>query len=445
MLHEFLTVHRDEIITRTREKLTDRPWPLASTSELENGVSLFLDQVSRALESDAEGTPVSETAIAASATQHGRELLSMGFNVSQVVHDYGDICQAITELVIERQALITPREFHHLNRCLDSAIAQAVTEHARVTALARASEETERTAQLAHEIRDLLNTAVFAFEALKRGTVAINGSTGAVLGRSLLALRDLIASTMSDIRLTANHQHRERISAKSFCDSIALAARLNADCRGVEFTAHPVAPEPVLHVDPQLLGSAVMNLLNNAFKFTRVGGQVVLRTFQHGDRFRIEVEDECGGILEHQGDLFRLLRNVAAPIARGSAWSRSPGKLPPHDGEILSGMFRVTAASSRWTFPAAEERRTRAWRLSGGRCGCVCPRSFYGLTRPTAASRGRCLRSVGTHVPGAGTRGTTAPRGALDCTTQSVSRPPTGESFDRYVTAPVAIDGDDLL
>ena len=96
----------------------------------------------------------------------------------------------------------------------------------------------------------MLNTAVFAFEALKRGTVAINGSTGAVLGRSLTALRDLIASTMSEIRLTANLQHRERISAKSFCDSIALAARLNADYRGVEFTAHPVAPEPVLDVDP---------------------------------------------------------------------------------------------------------------------------------------------------------------------------------------------------
>ena len=80
---------------------------------------------------------------------------------------------------------------------------------------------------------------------------------------------------------------------------------LNADYRGVEFTAHPVAPEPVLDVDRQLLGSAVMNLLNNAFKFTRVGGQVALRTFQHGDRFRIEVEDECGGIPEHQGDLFR--------------------------------------------------------------------------------------------------------------------------------------------
>ena len=34
MLHEFITTYRDAIITRTREKLTDRPWPLVSTSEL---------------------------------------------------------------------------------------------------------------------------------------------------------------------------------------------------------------------------------------------------------------------------------------------------------------------------------------------------------------------------------------------------------------------------
>ena len=58
----------------------------------------------------------------------------MGFDVSQVVHDYGDICQAITELAREQKAPITVKEFHTLNRCLDAAIAEAVTEHARITA-----------------------------------------------------------------------------------------------------------------------------------------------------------------------------------------------------------------------------------------------------------------------------------------------------------------------
>ncbi len=305
LLHEFLSAHRDEVITRTREKLTNRPWPLASTSQLDHGVPLFLDQLTRALEADAQGVALSEIPIAESATLHGRELLSLGFNVSQVVHDYGDVCQALTELAIERRSPITAREFHLLNRCLDTAMAEAVTEHARVTALARTTEETERLGQLAHEVRDLLNTAVFAFEVLKRGTVAINGSTGAVLGRSLMALRDLVATSLSDIRLTANQQRGERIPLASFCQGIAAAAQLNADYRGIGFTAMPVDPNLYLEGDPQLLGSAVMNLLNNAFKFTRAGGHVVLRALPFDDRLRIEVEDECGGIPEGQDDLFQ--------------------------------------------------------------------------------------------------------------------------------------------
>ncbi|HTS82385.1 MAG TPA: hypothetical protein VMH40_17410 [Myxococcaceae bacterium] len=56
----------------------------------------------------------------------------MGFTVAQVVHDDGNVCQAITELAIERNPLINAEDFHTLNRCLDTAIAEAVTEHARL-------------------------------------------------------------------------------------------------------------------------------------------------------------------------------------------------------------------------------------------------------------------------------------------------------------------------
>jgi CheY-like chemotaxis protein len=38
----------------------------------------------------------------------------LGFTVSQVVHDYGDICQAVSELAIEQNAPITTDEFKTL-------------------------------------------------------------------------------------------------------------------------------------------------------------------------------------------------------------------------------------------------------------------------------------------------------------------------------------------
>lgn len=63
---------------------------------------------------------------------------------------------------------------------------------------------------------------------------------------------------------------------------------------GVEFEA-----------DHQLLGSAVMNLLGNALKFTRAGGQVVLRTNVGAGKVAIEIQDECGGLPGAPADLFK--------------------------------------------------------------------------------------------------------------------------------------------
>jgi signal transduction histidine kinase len=305
MLHDFITAHRDVIIARSREKLTNRPWPLASTSELENGVPLFLTQLAEALRWETMETPFSNLAISASAARHGAELLALGFDVSQVVHDYGDICQAVTELALERQAPITIEEFHTLNRCLDMAIAEAVTEHGRISAASRSTEEVERLGQLAHEIRDMLNTSLLAFHSLKKGTVAVNGNTAAILGRSLLSLRDLVDTTLADIRMAANSQRRERVSLLAFLNEIGVAGGLHAEYRGLDFVIEPLDPELAVSADPQLLASAVMNLLTNAFKFTPAGGRVVLRARREAGRVLVEVEDQCGGIPATKGNPFQ--------------------------------------------------------------------------------------------------------------------------------------------
>jgi signal transduction histidine kinase len=305
VLHEFISSYRDPIIARAREKLTDRPWPLASTSELEHGVPLFLTQLSETLRLEATLTPFSQKTLGASATKHGRELRTLGFNISQVVHDYGDICQAITEVAVEQHLPITTQEFHTLNRCLDTAIAEAVTEHARITAESRSTEEIERFGQLAHELRDILTTAVLAFDVLKKGKVAINGSTGTVLGRSLMSLRDLIDNTLSDIRMAANIQRRERVPVADFLSEIAIAGNLHAEHRAVQLSIDQVDSRLAVNADRQLLASAVMNLLNNAFKFTHAGGHVVLRAPHENGRVRFEVEDECGGIPDGIEDPFK--------------------------------------------------------------------------------------------------------------------------------------------
>jgi signal transduction histidine kinase len=336
MLHEFIATYRDAIIRRSREKLTARPCPSATTTELENGVALFLTQLSQTLQHEESGMLYSPAAIGSTATLHGRELLARGFTVSQVVHDYGDICQAVTELAIEQNARITTAEFHTLNRCLDTATADAVTEHARLTAESRSAEEAERSGRVAHETRDLLNTALLAFEALKRGTVAINGSTGAVLGRSLTNLRDLVDSTLAEVRMAAKHQRRERVRVASFLEPIAAASRLHAADRGLQFVVDSIDAELAVKADPQILGSAVTNLVNNAFKFTRAGGRVVLKARQKDAQVVIEVEDECGGLPEGKDDPFQSFgeRRGADRTGLGLGLSIARKAVEAHGGDI---------------------------------------------------------------------------------------------------------------
>jgi signal transduction histidine kinase len=336
MLYEFIVMNRQEIIARTSERVRGRSWPSVATGEVEHGVPLFLTQLAETLRLEATATPFPGDAIGATAARRGGDLLRLGFNVSQVVHDYGDICQVITALAVEQQAPISVEEFHTLNRCLDTAIAEAVTEHARVTASDRATEEVERLGQAAHALRDMLNSAVFAFHALKRGDVSINGSTGAVLGRSLMGLTEVIDRTLSEVRLEAGKQRRTRLPVAAFIDQIAATGALLAEYRHVQLTVEPVDPGLSVDADPQLLTSAVMNLLHNAFKNTPTGGRVILRARAEDQQLLVEIEDECGGIPQASGDLFQAFgdRRGADRTGLGLGLSIARKAVRAHGGEI---------------------------------------------------------------------------------------------------------------
>jgi len=346
MLYEFVGTHRDAIIAKTTRSrpaagggVTDagtyRPRPDGSDG-LDSGVPLFLTQLAENLKADTLATPATTTAIGASAARHGRELLERGYNVSQVVHHYGDVCQAITECALEHHTPITTEEFHTLNRCLDTAIAGAVTEHARVTAERTSASEFDRLGRAAHEFRDLLNAALLAFQALKHSQVTINGSAGMVLGRSLMSLRSMIDSTLSEFRLGGETPWRERVNVSRFIDGVTVVANLHAEYHGATLAVEPVDRELFVEGDPQILTSAVMNLLINAFKYSRRGGRVELAVRNRRDRVLIEVEDECGGLPEPSHGHFRALGEQRGRERAGLGLGLSIARqgIRAHGGEI---------------------------------------------------------------------------------------------------------------
>ncbi len=215
MLHEFLTANRNQLIATCRDKVAKRFIPFAIPAAVDHGVPLFLQQLVDTLRheqmtterapDDPEPTPA-YSEIGRAAALHGAEMLRLGFTIDQVVHEYGDVCQAATELAIEQKAPITTDEFRTLNRCLDNAIADAVTAHGsnrQATLNAQADQLYDRLVVFSNEERRLLDVAIQSLTAIQTGSIGLTGATGTVLMHSLLELRALADWSLSEIRLVS--------------------------------------------------------------------------------------------------------------------------------------------------------------------------------------------------------------------------------------------------
>ena len=314
MLYEFLNSNRKELISRCKAKVAQRHVFHETPGEVEYGIPVFLTQLVEILREESLGTTGSGSAteIARTAASHGNELLRRGFTAGQIVHNYGDLCQVVTELAIENDARITNGEFRTLNRCLDDAIADAVSgfAHERDQIIADSHERTmnECLGFLAHEFRNLTNTSMLAVEALRRSDGGVVGSAGAILNRSLKGMQDLCARALVDVRLRVGFPgRRERVRVSEFVEEAQSSAMSEAKARGLEFVVQGVDPDLTIDIDRQILAGALTNLLQNAFKFTKSRSRVFLKAFSSADRVLIEVEDECGGLPEGNAeDLFLL-------------------------------------------------------------------------------------------------------------------------------------------
>jgi signal transduction histidine kinase len=314
-MHGFLLHNRNELIARCKAKVEERPRRAATSAQLANGVPLFLSQLTRTLQAEEAGedaqsilisgppggdvTRLSEIGVA--ATAHGKQLLHLGYSVDQVVHDYGDMCQAITDLAVERDAPFSVEQFRTLNRCLDNAIADAVTEFVverdATVAVQHSADVTQKLGFLAHELRNSLQTATMAFTALESGKLSIAGSTGALLKRSLVTLSALVTRSLVEVRAAAGEpQKHELFALSAFVAEARDAASLDASSRECDFVVMPVDSRAALKGDRDRLLSALTNLLQNAFKFTRSHTEVMLNVYVAGDRVFIQVKDHCGGL-----------------------------------------------------------------------------------------------------------------------------------------------------
>lgn len=219
MLAELLVKKKHEILTLTEQKTLELAGNHPTSKQLKKGLPIFFNQMTEVIRhsekpssppqkdiqaiaaaaergdepamAEAAGRP-EDADLAKSAGHHGAELLRLGYGLSHVVHAYGAMCQAITEVAFNSQYKISTTEFHALNRCLDVAIAGAVTVYQSLHDANMQKQRCNPTKIYIDEIRNRLTSAQVAFQSIKSGTVGIGGLTGLLLEESLVRIGELL-------------------------------------------------------------------------------------------------------------------------------------------------------------------------------------------------------------------------------------------------------------
>lgn len=194
MLEELITTHRHELIKRCSKKAAQRNESSAADADLfQHGVPLFLNQLVNTLRNerqpgndhlrDPESTPAS-SAIGRAAALHGADLLLQRYDIEQVVREYGDVCQAVTAIAVDLDAVISADEFRTLNRCLDDAIADAVTAFSNAEQHGtdkHSGSSDDRFHAFLDEHQRLIDIAIRAHSAIATGDAGIAGATSNLL------------------------------------------------------------------------------------------------------------------------------------------------------------------------------------------------------------------------------------------------------------------------
>ena len=78
-------------------------------------------------------------------------------------------------------------------------------------------------------------------------------------------------------------------------DQILLTAKSEAEVKK-QILRNDIKIDIELETDRHLLLSAIANLVQNALKYSKVGGTIILRSALNEQILTIEIEDECSGL-----------------------------------------------------------------------------------------------------------------------------------------------------
>ena len=295
-----LKVRRQDLINRwsvavTRESTSE---PI-SRAELLDHIPRFIDELIGALHPDA----LSLTSLGENAVEHGAQRLNLGFNVAEVVREYGTLHRCIIEIAGEGGLSIARDEQTVIARWLNQGLANAVSQYVTERDMELQREASEYLGIIAHEIRTPISSARVAFDLLQKVGLAEGSRAVERLERALRQAQGVVDNVLTHASLSLSLTPRlETLSLRKTLEEVAFDCGAAAEAKGIEVVVTVVPEDLVIDADARLLHSAVYNLLQNALRFSQPSSTTNVRAKRAEGHVFIEIEDTCGGLPPGRAD-----------------------------------------------------------------------------------------------------------------------------------------------
>jgi two-component system phosphate regulon sensor histidine kinase PhoR len=227
-------------------------------------------------------------------------------------------------------------------------------------------------ANASHELRTPL-TAIRGFaETLKAGALSDPQSAERfvdVILRHTLRLQALVNDLVALSRAESPEQEYELASvdlAAAVRDVVqGLAAQ--ADQRALDLQIDSLGGLPHVVANPRALDQVLINLVDNAIKYTPDGGRIAMRADVDSDSVTLEIENSGPGIPSDQLErIFERFYRVDAGRSREMGGTGLGLSIVRHLVARMGGTIEAQSAPGRWT----------RFRLTLGRAGVTSTRTL---------------------------------------------------------------------
>ena len=280
---------RESLLAQWRKQV--RALPSAKhldTPTLNDHIPNLLTELAEALEKNSNQT-IPEALVEESAQIHGKQRLTDGFDIEEVVAEYNILRGCIHDLASENGITLQGRPFHVINRVFDLAIGMALQTYSSQRALEVKQKREDYLAFVAHDLQTPLFAISLAGRVLenrlpKSGFTPDTAQMLKTLRRSVQQLEGLVRKVLDENSNLGNLEDTKtqdgiKLERREF-DLWPLVESLMEEIQPVAQSAktrlvNQVPDDLIAFADASLLKRVFQNLVSNAIRYTPNGEIVV--------------------------------------------------------------------------------------------------------------------------------------------------------------------------